>query len=46
MTNNELGISIFGDVNYDDLWKNNVNVSSGFIFGKLRFCVVVLAIIY
>jgi hypothetical protein len=46
MTSYEFSISVFGNADYDGLWKNNVNVSSGFIFGRLRFCVIVLAIIY
>ena len=42
MTCYEFGISIFGNVNYDGLWKNNVNMSSGFV-SMMRLCYIILA---
>jgi hypothetical protein len=42
MTCDEFGVSFFGNANYDDLLKSNLNVSSEFVI-RWRFCCVVLA---
>ena len=45
MTSNEFGVGVFLNVDYDGLWKNNVNLSSGFVVGR-GLCYIVLADVY
>ena len=45
MTGNEFGVGVCVNVDYDGLWKNNLNLSSGFI-SLMRLRYIVLADVY
>jgi hypothetical protein len=45
MTSNEFGVGVFWNVDYDGLWKNNVNLSSRFIIVR-GLCCIILADVY